>query len=109
MVRLGREIRIDDRKRINLGKTPWLGPVGQVPVGQKKDRCSVRDGNAGCLDGGVEAVGGALRGDDGNGRFSVAPEHRLQEIRLLGLCRQSRRWSAALNIHDDEREFEGHG
>ncbi len=38
MVRFGREIRIDDRKRINLGKAPWLGPVGQVPVGQKKDR-----------------------------------------------------------------------
>jgi len=60
------------------------------------------------LDRGPEAITGCRRGNNRNRRLGVAPEKRLQEIRLLGFCRQSRGWSAALDIADDQRNFHGH-
>ncbi len=68
-----------------------------------------RDGDADGLEGHVEAIGRRARGDDGDGAFAVAAEHRLQQVGLLGLGRQTGARAAALHVDDDQRQFGHHG
>ncbi len=87
---------------------PRLGAVGQIAVGQQDDRRHVLDGDAHRLEGRTEAVGGRHRRDDRNRRLAVAPEHGLQQVRLLGLGRQPGRRPAALDVDDDHRQLDHH-
>ncbi len=54
---------------------------------------------------GKETVAGGRRCDDRHRRVRVAPIHRLVQVRLLGLGRQSGGRPAALRIDDDERQL----
>jgi hypothetical protein len=47
-------------------------------------------------------------GDHRQRAFAVAAEHRLQQVRLLGLGRQAGARTAALHVDDDHRQFEHH-
>ena len=51
---------------------------------------------------------GRLRRDDRHRRLAVAPVHRLQQVGLLGLGRQAGGRTAALDVADDQRQFERH-
>jgi hypothetical protein len=90
------------------GEAPRLGAVGEVAVGQQQNRGPVRERDPGRLHGRVEALAGVGGRDDRDGRLAVAAEHRLEEVGLLGLRRQTGGRTAALDVHDDERELHAH-
>ncbi len=50
---------------------------------------------------------GVLGRDDRHRRLAVPAEHRVEQVRLLGLRRQSRRGAAALDVDDEQRQLEG--
>ena len=90
-----------------FGNQPGLGAVGQVAVGEEKDRRHVVDGQADRLEGHRETVGRRARGEDGHGTFAVAAEHRLEQVGLFRLGRQAGARAAALDVDDDAGQF-GH-
>ena len=61
------------------------------------------------LDGGVEAVRRAVRGDDRQRRLAVAAVHRDVEVGRLGLGRQAGRRAAALDVDDQQRQLQRDG
>ena len=109
MVGLGGELHGEVGQRVNVGDEPRFGAVGQIPVAEHDNRRAIHRGNATGLNGGIEAIAGRSGRHDGNRCFTVASEHGLQQIALLGLGRKSGARSAALNINDDEGKFEGDG
>ena len=94
---------------VELGDPPRLGAVGEVAVGEQHHRRAVGDRDPGRLDGGVEAVARRLRRHDRDRGLAVAAEHRLQQVGLLGLGRQSGRRAAALDVDDQQRQLGHHG
>ena len=82
-----------------------LGAVAQVAVGEQQHRGHPLGGDLHRLDGGPEAVGRALRGDDRHGRLAVAAEERHQQVGLLGLGGHAGRRAAALHVDDDQRQL----
>ena len=91
-----------------LGHPPRLGAVGQVPVGQQQHRRPVGERDPGRLQRRVEAVRRGARRDDRHRRLAVPAEHRLQQVRLLGLRRQPGRRPAALHVDDQQRQLQHH-
>ena len=91
-----------------LGDPPRLGAVGEHAVGQQHHRRAVGDRDPDGLQGRVEAVAGRARRDDRDRGLAVAPEHRLQQVGLLGLGRQSGRRATALDVDDQQRELGHH-
>ena len=59
-------------RSVDVGQLPRLGAVGEVAVGQQDHRRAVLDGDAGGLDGGLEAVHRAVGGDDRQRRLAVS-------------------------------------
>ena len=92
----------------DLGDPPRLGAVGEVAVGEQHHRRAVGDRDPGGLEGGVEAVAGGARRHDRHRRLAVAPEHRLQQVGLLGLGRQPGGRAAALDVDDQQRQLGHH-
>ena len=103
------ERRIDDRQVGEFGDPPRLGAVGEVAVGEQDHRGAVGDRDPGRLQCGVEAVAGGARRDHGHGRLAVAAEHRLQQVGLLGLGRQSRRRASPLDVDHQQGQFGHYG
>ena len=99
---------VDPRQVGDVGDLPRLGAVGEVAVGEQHHRGAVGDRDPGGLDGGVEAVGGRLRRHDRHRCLAVAAEHRLQQVGLLGLGRQTGRGAAALDVDDEQRQLDHH-
>ncbi len=88
---------------------PRLRAVGDRAVGQQHHRGVVLHSDPGGLQGHVEAVGRRARRQHGHRRFTVAAEHRLQQVGLFGLGRQTRRGAAALHVDDHQRQLGHHG
>ena len=92
-----------------IGNSPGLRAVGEIAVGKNDDRHHVFDGDAAGFHGDPEAIAGSGGREHGNGRFGVAAVESLQQVGLLGFGRQAGGRSAALDVADDEREFDGDG
>ena len=105
----GRKFHGEVRNFINVRNLPGLGAVGKVAVGKNNHRNHVLDGDAAGFERGPEAIAGSRSGDDRNRRFRVASEQRLQQIGLLGFRRQAGGRTAALNVANHQRNFDGDG
>ena len=62
----------DVGERVDVGQLPRLGSVGEVAVAQQDHRCAVLERDPRGLDRSVEAVGRAVRRNDGERRLAVA-------------------------------------
>ena len=94
-VGLGGERGADVGQRPDVRELPGLGPVGQVAVGEQDDGRPVLDGEAGCLDGGVEAVDRAPGGDDRRGDSAWRPYMAMRRSAasvLVGSRSRASRW-----------------
>ena len=88
---------------------PRLGAGGEERVRQVDDRGHVLEGEPPGLDREVEALAGRGRRDDRHRRVAVAPEHDLEQVRLLVLRRHAGRGAGALDVDDDERQLDHDG
>ena len=109
MVGRGREGGVDLGQLGELGDAPRLGAVGEHAVGEQHHRRAVGDGDPDGLEGRVEAVARRPGSDDRHRGLAVAPEHRLQQVGLLGLGGQAGRRAAALHVDHQQRELGHHG
>ena len=66
-------------------------------------------GDAAGFEGDPEAIARRRRRDYRNWSFGVSAEESLQEIGLFGFCWKARRGAAALDVADNEGEFDGDG
>src|SRR5690348_1597135 len=94
---------------VDVGNAPGLRAVGQVAVREKDYRNHVLYGDAAGFESGPEAIAWRGGGDDRNRSFGVASEESLEQVGLLGLGRQTGGWAAALDVANDERQFDGDG
>ena len=108
LVELGGVLHVDGWQVRHVGQPPRLGPVGQVAIRQEQHRRVVHEGDAGRLDGGIEAVRRRAGRHDRHRRLSVAPVHGHHQVGGLGLGGQPGRRSAPLDVHDHERELQAH-
>jgi len=97
----------DGRDFLGGGDAPGLRTIREIAVGQNDDRHHVFERDATGFECGPETIAGRGRGQHGNRSFRIAAEHRLQQIGLLGLRRQSGGRPTALNVADYEGQF-GH-
>jgi len=104
---LGGELHLERGQRGDLGHQPRLRAIGEVAVGEHEDGRPIGRRDPDRLHRRVEAVARGLRRDDRHRRLAVAPEHRLQQVGLLGLGGQPGRGPAALHVDDDERQLQG--
>ncbi len=82
--------------------------VRQVTIGQQEHRRPVLGCDASRFERGRVAVRRRARRDNRHRSFTVATEHRLQQVGLFGLGRQPGRRTASLHIDDDQRQLEHH-
>ena len=94
---------------VDVRDSPGLGGVREVAVREQYHGRHVPQGNSHGLDGHVETLAGRGGGQHRQWRIRIAAVNGLVEIGLLGLCRQARRGSTALPVHDHERQFRAHG
>ena len=81
---------------VGLGED--LDAGGEALVGEDDDRGAVGAGDAGGLEGDVEAVLDVLRRQHDAGRVTMAAVDRLHQVALLNVGRHARRGSAALHV-----------
>ena len=109
LVRLGRELDGDVRKRRDVGEQPGLGAVREVRVREQEDGRSVLERDPRGLDRGVETIPGRRGGDDWNRRLGVPAVERQQQVGLLGLRGHARGGPGPLDVEDDQRQLECDG
>ena len=107
--RIGRKLHFEIRNGFEIGNAPWLGSVCKIAIRQDDDRNHVFNSDPRSFDGRPEAIAGRSGSDYGNRSLRIASEKSLQQIGLFGFGRQACRWTAALDVADDERQFERHG
>ena len=98
-----------DLDRLHLfepGDAPQLGAIADRGVGEDEHRRGVPHRDAERLDGHVEAVGRARRGQDRQRALPVATGVGLQEVGLLGLGRQAGGRATALHVQDHQRQLQ---
>ena len=102
---VGAEFNLMVRRGFDIGYQPRLGRVDDVGVRQEEDGCHVFRCDAHRL--GCRIVGIRRRGrrEHWNGRVAIPAVDGLIEIRLLRLCRHSRRRSGALRVYNDQRQL----
>ena len=106
---LGDEPRGDVGELVGLGDAPGRGAVADEGVAKQDDGSHVLDGDAACLVGHGEAVGGGDWGYHGQGRLAVAAIESLGEVGLLGLGGQSGRRPSALHVYHHQGQLGHHG
>ena len=102
------EGRLDLGVILHGGDAPGFGAVAQEAFGEEQDRGHVLQGDLGGLESCVEAVGRRVGGHDGHRAFAVAAVQGLVEVGLLRLGRQAGGGTAALDVHDDQRQLGHH-
>ena len=103
---------VRDVVRLNVGEVVyvvWDAPcgrtVGDEGVGEEDDGRHVLHGQLSRPESHVEAVRRGGGGYDHERALAVTSVEGLHEVRLLALCRHTRRGTAALYIDDDERKL----
>ena len=88
---------------------PGFSAVGEVAVRKNNHRDHVLDGNATGFERDPETIASGGRCENGNRRFGVAAEEGLEQVGLFGFGGQAGRRAAALDVANDERQFDGDG
>ena len=94
---------------VDVGQPPRLGAVGQVAVGQQDHRRAVLEGDAGRLDGDVEAVRRAVRRPRSAAATRRGGRTWPAAGRPLGLGGQAGGRAAPLDVDDQQRQLEADG
>ena len=92
---------------LQIGHLPRFGSVGDIAVGQQHDRRHILRRNPHRLNRAVEAIDRRACSNNRHRRIAIAAIDGLIEVRLFGFGRQAGRWSTALAVHDNQRQF-GH-
>ena len=101
------EVRRECWQVVDIGDQPRLRAIGEIGVGQQDHRSPIGHRQSSRFHRRVEALRRRGGGHNRERRLSVAPEERLEEVRLLSLGGQARRGSGALDVNDDEGKFKG--
>ena len=103
----GYTLRMNFRQFCQTRHAPKACSVSQIGIGKQDDRRHILQRNLTCLVRKIEAVRTARSGQNYRRTLAVTAVEGLQQVRLLGLGRQSGGRSAALYIHHYQRQF-GH-
>ena len=107
--RIGGVRDADAGHRRHVGDPPRLRAGRKERVREVDHRGHVLEREPARLDRVVEAFAGRGRRDDRQRRVRVAPEHDLEQVRLLVLGRHPGRGAGALDVDDDERQLDHDG
>ena len=99
----------DRREIFHRGNFPRLGTVREVAVRKNNDGNHVFDGDAAGFEGDPEAIAGSGGSEHRNGSFGIAAEESLQQIGLFGFCGKAGGGAAALDVADNQRQFDHDG
>ena len=89
----------------HIGYQPRFSSIGDIKIAQEDDGRFVGNGYSCRLDSAIKAIGRRMGGDNGDRAVAITGKHTLQKIALLVFSRQTRAWSSALDVANDQGQF----